>query len=1221
MRNVDDSIATKADAFLGQLAIKEGWATDVQVAAALSEHQRRQAAGDSGEFSELLVQRGILTRQQADILAERQRRRELNCARCGATFTVIGLPHGKTLPCKHCGHPLADRDAATMVLDANMPSLPMIDTSEEIAPTLLAATQATPAPGVSSQAPTFDGQRAANKATGPVQRQRQHELIGTLLAGKYQIQRLLGQGGMGAVYLAQQVNLNRLCAIKVLPRELAYSQTLVDRFQREAHACAQLNHANVVRVYDVDHDPTHGVNFLAMEYVEGESLDTVTKRHTRIPWKQAVEFTIQAARGLAAAHEKGIVHRDIKPANLMLRKDRAVQVMDFGLARVEQADNHLSQTGQLLGTPHYMSPEQARGETCDARTDVYSLGASLFYMVTGRTPFEAPVPTMLLLKVIDEQPEPASDLNPKVPTVVSAIIMRTMAKQREDRYPSMEALITDLEAVLAGREVSIRLPSQRLAPVQSATIQIGIREIVAGAIVLVVGFVLLLVFRQGSRQTTSAQLIEQAGELLALSERTSEPHEQRLAACQAFLNEHPELDADARARLRDAIVRLTAEQDRERERVRGQKAYEQALQQAANERLDMKVRLDACAAFFREHPNYPEPVELAKIQEKITRDLERREGQKQLDEFEPRLLATLHDGRIEDARKQYDAFVAAHRRTYPETLFPELEINRLRLQQQIDKAREPVAPLFDGSLIRRRFEEFLRRRDFNGARSLLDQVASKLPSTMLEQLRSELERASQSTSEPPLTHETSDFDAWLIAVVTEVLENQFDRALQHAQQFKLDWREHLSNQDEEALGGDEVEQAFLFLGVGLLDEGSAQQLEQLESLLEAAAFQAFAQARPYLQLLRALAFRTRNEVERAASIYRKLFGDGLYASCSVDTLIQVDLVPWLATAILIDGKSLAEKHPGERFAALAIEPGTPRVMAAQRSYRVMSPLVLNHPAIKPGRLPVERIPGHALPAFLVKEVRPARQLLDVPSAVARCKTWQRAERLDAEALVEVHALALASWMKTLEEHQQPNGPPVEIIKRPVSNSEWGRLIHSLDQLVAGHDFDEELYLPDSPEKHLLLVVLHLRWATSDPQRAQHLTNEANSILREYAREFGEDGDGSIQWMQKRLEGYIAQLRTLHQALGHQNSPRDPEDPNRDPQDPQRDPQDPNRDPQDPPRNPQDPNPRDTRHPPRDPQDPNPRDPRHPPRDPQDPQNPPRKPNDPQEPWPPHERPR
>ncbi|HZE97495.1 MAG TPA: serine/threonine-protein kinase [Planctomycetota bacterium] len=273
-------------------------------------------------------------------------------------------------------------------------------------------------------------------------------LIGTRL-GNCILQREIGKGGMGAVYLAHHVGLNKPVAIKVMAAALIGTPAHVQRFVREAQLAASLEHPNVVQVFDVGE--SGGLYYLAMQYVVGSSLDKVLEERGRLPLAEAVSIVKGVARALDAARLKGVVHRDIKPANVLLTKDGAVKVVDFGLARGDQSNEGLSIPGTIVGTPFYMSPEQAQGVTLDVRSDLYSLGATFYHLITGTRVFEGETALAILMKHLNEAPVPPHAICPDLPPAVSRVVLTMLAKEPDDRYPTGEAVVQALDVLMSGR--------------------------------------------------------------------------------------------------------------------------------------------------------------------------------------------------------------------------------------------------------------------------------------------------------------------------------------------------------------------------------------------------------------------------------------------------------------------------------------------------------------------------------------------------------------------------------------------------------------------------------------------------------------------------------------------------------------------------------------------------------------------------------------------------
>jgi len=270
--------------------------------------------------------------------------------------------------------------------------------------------------------------------------------------GHYRIVSELGRGGMGVVYKAHEESLNRFVAIKVLGEHLMEDPTQIERFIREAQSAASLNHPNIVQIYSVSED--NDLHYFAMEYVSGRSLQQILRTRGPLESEQVARIALQTASGLQAAHEQGIIHRDIKPANLLIDDRGLVKIADFGLALMGGAASRLTATGMFMGTPGYLSPEQCLDQEVDKRTDIYSLGVTLFEALSGKTPFVADSPLALLRQIVDVEPPDLGELNPEVDPELRAIVARMMAKDRNLRVASCGELIGAFEAYLEARHRS-----------------------------------------------------------------------------------------------------------------------------------------------------------------------------------------------------------------------------------------------------------------------------------------------------------------------------------------------------------------------------------------------------------------------------------------------------------------------------------------------------------------------------------------------------------------------------------------------------------------------------------------------------------------------------------------------------------------------------------------------------------------------------------------------
>ncbi|MGB8861914.1 MAG: Stk1 family PASTA domain-containing Ser/Thr kinase [Ilumatobacteraceae bacterium] len=275
----------------------------------------------------------------------------------------------------------------------------------------------------------------------------------TVLNDRYEIQQRIGRGGMADVFLARDLLLDRPVAIKVLFPEFAVDPNFVERFRREAQSAANLNHPNIVGVYDWGQYAN--TYFMAMEYVQGRTLADILRANGHVNSQQAAEIASEIAAALGFAHRNGVVHRDIKPANILIGANGQVKVADFGIARAMNAptESNLTQAGSVMGTATYFSPEQAQGAQPDPRSDLYSLGIVLYEMVAGRPPFSGENPVSIAYKQVHEQPQPLNQLVADVPKPFEAIVAKLLAKKPEIRYPTAEAVRDDLRRFRNGEPV------------------------------------------------------------------------------------------------------------------------------------------------------------------------------------------------------------------------------------------------------------------------------------------------------------------------------------------------------------------------------------------------------------------------------------------------------------------------------------------------------------------------------------------------------------------------------------------------------------------------------------------------------------------------------------------------------------------------------------------------------------------------------------------------
>ena len=285
----------------------------------------------------------------------------------------------------------------------------------------------------------------------------------TVFNGRYELHRRLARGGMSDVYLARDLLLDRPVAVKVLFPEFAKDENFVERFRREAKAAANLNHPNVVAIYDWgEQDETY---FIVMEYVEGRSLADIIRTDGSVEPRRAAEISSEIAAALSFAHRNGVVHRDIKPGNVLVSPLGQVKVADFGIAQAATATTHLTQAGSVMGTATYFSPEQAQGKAVDPRSDLYSLGCVLFEMLCGTPPFTGETPVAIAYKHVQE-PAPSPAATASVPAALEAVTLKLLAKDPADRYASADDLRSDLQRFLDGQKVA----AVAAAPVAPTTV-------------------------------------------------------------------------------------------------------------------------------------------------------------------------------------------------------------------------------------------------------------------------------------------------------------------------------------------------------------------------------------------------------------------------------------------------------------------------------------------------------------------------------------------------------------------------------------------------------------------------------------------------------------------------------------------------------------------------------------------------------------------------------
>jgi eukaryotic-like serine/threonine-protein kinase len=336
------------------------------------------------------------------------------------------------------------------------------------------------------------------------------QLVGTMLAERYEIISLLGEGGMGAVYKARDAELDRLVAIKLIRPDLATNPEILHRFKQELILAREVTHRNVIRIFDLGQ--ARGVRFITMQFVEGRDLRTALREKGKFAPGEAVQVISQVCRALESAHAAGVVHRDLKPQNIMLDASDRVYVMDFGIAHSLETPG-MTQTGALMGTPEYMSPEQAKGMKVDARSDLFALGIIFYELLTGISPFKADTAMATLLKRIQERPQPPAEIDPTIPKPIGDVVMKCLEVDREQRYSNAREILEDLglEMPTSVRTIAptVSLPIPGAPPKEISPLLLYRKWIIVGAAVLLLG-TLAFAFRSKFSSAKPVAAVEQA---------------------------------------------------------------------------------------------------------------------------------------------------------------------------------------------------------------------------------------------------------------------------------------------------------------------------------------------------------------------------------------------------------------------------------------------------------------------------------------------------------------------------------------------------------------------------------------------------------------------------------------------------------------------------------------------------------------------------------------
>ncbi|MBI4614890.1 MAG: protein kinase [Planctomycetes bacterium] len=442
--------ARRGDLLFGKIVVARKLATPEQVHECVRVQEKYRTQGKSVSLGEILVSKKVLTPRQVKQILDGQKVTILTCPKCGRNYNVLHFDPERRYNCRDCMEDLVAA-AHSGVVNVSEPP-PATDAPEESDLSLPAVEEApvVVAPPKSSPAALGDAAALGPEEDAEIEIQlpeeKEDELCGQNVGG-YLILKKLGQGGMGKIYKARQISLDRIVVLKMLNDDLANNEVFLSRFQIEARSAARLNHPHIVQIYDVaESDNCH---YFSMEYVEGENVGDILDRRGRLPILRALSIVTQVTEALREAHNNNIVHRDIKPDNILLTARGAAKLSDLGIAKNQNYKGNenleISDLGVTVGTPYYISPEQAKDSSkVDCRADIYSLGASFYHMLTGRVPFYGTNPAVIFLKLANEEPPDPQKFNPLVPFAVLRVLRKMMKKDPAKRHQSSAELLEAL---------------------------------------------------------------------------------------------------------------------------------------------------------------------------------------------------------------------------------------------------------------------------------------------------------------------------------------------------------------------------------------------------------------------------------------------------------------------------------------------------------------------------------------------------------------------------------------------------------------------------------------------------------------------------------------------------------------------------------------------------------------------------------------------------------
>lgn len=440
----------KPDIRLGQLLIQRQWCTLTQITAALDTQKSIRSRKQYLPLGPLLVDQGDLSEARLFLALAELGMLWMHCMSCGWEGEVRSLTGDKPGPCASCGKKLAlsdgpPRTAARKARAAKATAKPAGVSGEESGVLARDGSDPDDLPSIVDKLQNVP--HLSEAVRDGAREETSDPFVGKVLGG-CRLSEKIAHGGMGLIYRACQMNLDRTVAVKILSEDLSRDRSFVERFLEEARSAALLNHHNIVHINDVGE--LDGVFYFTMEYVDGENLKSILQRKSHLSVERSLAIALQVCGALRHAHAKGIIHRDIKPENIMITLDGVVKLADLGLAkRVDTADDGLTAAGSIFGTPYYMAPEQAKDFSgVDQRSDIYSLGVTLYKMISGKVPFDGRSPIEIMVKAFDGKRPLLSSLCEDLPEGVEDTVDRMMARHPRDRYQRVDEIVDALKELL-----------------------------------------------------------------------------------------------------------------------------------------------------------------------------------------------------------------------------------------------------------------------------------------------------------------------------------------------------------------------------------------------------------------------------------------------------------------------------------------------------------------------------------------------------------------------------------------------------------------------------------------------------------------------------------------------------------------------------------------------------------------------------------------------------